>query len=194
MNHTYKVHTEETGKSMAIRLLIHYVGDFHQPLHCSSAVNDEFPKGDRGGNSFKLPASDQGELHAVWDSVALEFADSMANEYGIYGYATLPFSDDDWAAYGNIAQRYRDTYDIEDAVAKDLDVFQWAADDFKIAKEFLYKGIKQNEELPQNYIDGAKQIAEKQVLIGGLRLANLLKSLNLSAKSVEEELTPKFLF
>ena len=48
----------------------------------------EFPKGDRGGNSFKLPAEDQKELHAVWDSVSLEFANT--------GYANLPFSQQDW--------------------------------------------------------------------------------------------------
>ena len=88
MNHTYKVHTEEVGKSMAIRFLIHYVGDFQQPLHCTTLVNNEFPKGDRGGNSFKLPAEDQKELHAVWDSVSLEFANT--------GYANLPFSQQDW--------------------------------------------------------------------------------------------------
>lgn len=58
MNHTYKEHTEENGRSMAMRFLIHYVGDLHQPLHCSSRVNGDYPKGDRGGNSFKLPAAD----------------------------------------------------------------------------------------------------------------------------------------
>lgn len=63
----------------------------------------------------------------------------------------------------------------------------WAADDFKITKDFLYTAIKENELLPQSYIDEARKIAEKQVLIGGLRLANLLKSLNLSAKSIEQE-------
>lgn len=161
MNHTYKVHTEETGKSMAMRLLIHYVGDLHQPLHCASAVNDDFPKGDRGGNSFKLPASMQGELHAFWDSVALEFADSNSNEYGIYGYAKLPLSDNDWTNYGNIAQQYRDAYDIAESVAKDLDVFSWGADDYKIATEFLYKDIKQNEELPESYITKANEISER---------------------------------
>ena len=144
MNHTYKEHTEENGKSMAMRLLIHYVGDLHQPLHCSSRVNGQYPAGDRGGNSFRLPAADQKELHAFWDSVALEFADSNGNEYGIYGYAKLPFSASDWTNYGNIAQRYRDTYTVSDSVAKDLDVMNWAADDFKITHDFLYTGIKEN--------------------------------------------------
>ena len=54
---------------MAIRLLIHYVGDFHQPLHCATRVNKNYPKGDLGGNMFKLTGDDLGELHAVWDSI-----------------------------------------------------------------------------------------------------------------------------
>jgi hypothetical protein len=59
--------------SYATRLLIHYVGDVHQPLHCVSRVNKDYPAGDRGGNSFPLPThySDK-ELHAVWDSAIYE--------------------------------------------------------------------------------------------------------------------------
>jgi len=74
MSHTYKIHTEEEGASTAMRLLIHYVGDIHQPLHATSRVNHEYPEGDKGGNAFPLPAKDgANELHAVWDSVIYEF-------------------------------------------------------------------------------------------------------------------------
>jgi len=34
---------EEEVRSMALRLLIHYVGDVHQPLHAASRVNHEYP-------------------------------------------------------------------------------------------------------------------------------------------------------
>ena len=151
MNHTYKEHTDETGKSMAMRLLIHFVGDFHQPLHCGTRVNEEFPKGDRGGNDFKLTSEDQRELHAVWDSILLEYLD----------YAKLPFSDDDWTNLGEIAQRFRDTYTIDASVSENLNVFQWAADDYKIVSEFLYEGINQNETLPDSYREQGRTIAEK---------------------------------
>lgn len=61
---------------MAMRLLIHYVGDIHQPLHCTSRVDKNYPKGDRGGNLFPIPPEgDEGdikELHAAWDSVLFE--------------------------------------------------------------------------------------------------------------------------
>ncbi len=65
---------EARGRSYALRLLIHYLGDIHQPLHALSRVNPEFKAGDRGGNDFPLPSHySTKELHAVWDSVIYEF-------------------------------------------------------------------------------------------------------------------------
>ena len=66
-----KGHSEVDGLSTAMRLLLHYCGDIHQPLHATSRVNHEYPKGDRGGNSLPLPTKNgANELHAVWDSIA----------------------------------------------------------------------------------------------------------------------------
>jgi hypothetical protein len=65
-----KGHTEADGLSTAMRLLLHYAGDVHQPLHGTARVDDEFPAGDRGGNSFPLqPVDGAKNLHAAWDSV-----------------------------------------------------------------------------------------------------------------------------
>eukprot|EP00494_Astrolonche_serrata_P031297 UN31566 len=50
--HAYKGATENDNKSTALRLLIHYIGDLHQPLHAATRVDDAYPSGDRGGNSF----------------------------------------------------------------------------------------------------------------------------------------------
>lgn len=61
--------------SFALRLVIHYVGDIHQPLHTVSAVDDEYPKGDRGGNSewISPSVSGVGNLHSLWDSVIYQY-------------------------------------------------------------------------------------------------------------------------
>ena len=42
------------GESLNLRLLIHYVGDLHQPLHATSRYTESHPNGDRGGNDFHL--------------------------------------------------------------------------------------------------------------------------------------------
>lgn len=67
--------SEDELKSHALRLLIHYIGDIHQPLHASARVNSKYPKGDAGGNFVNLPPKDGAKnLHSVWDSVLYEFA------------------------------------------------------------------------------------------------------------------------
>lgn len=118
----YMEKNEENGLSIALRLLMHYSGDVHQPLHGSSRVNHEFEKGDYGGNTFRLKEQEGlAELHAVWDSMAYEHP----------GYASLPYSDADWEQQGKNAS---------DLVTKhaanlpynvtNLDFKQWAKESF----------------------------------------------------------------
>lgn len=65
---------ESMGLSYAMRLLIHFMGDIHQPLHCLTRINDDLPVGDKGGNAFKLPNHYSADnLHSVWDAVVYEF-------------------------------------------------------------------------------------------------------------------------
>lgn len=86
--------TEQEKESYALRLLIHYIGDIHQPLHATSRVNKNYPKGDAGGNFVSIPAKDGAKnLHSVWDSV-------------IYLYTAtphMPFNADGWNYLGNEA-------------------------------------------------------------------------------------------
>jgi hypothetical protein len=69
--HTLITTTDATVKGNALRYIIHFVGDVHQPLH--SLTN-----GDRGGNCFPItyygmpPQEDERRnwrpnLHAIWD-------------------------------------------------------------------------------------------------------------------------------
>ena len=70
----YSNNDEKLGLSQALRLLIHYVGDMHQPLHCLSRVNDEYPAGDKGGNLITLKNHYSADnLHSVWDAVVYEY-------------------------------------------------------------------------------------------------------------------------
>lgn len=87
MNRTYKEHTERNGMSTAMRFLIHYTGDVHQPLHATTRVDSKYPRGDFGGNTVPLPDKEgANELHAVWDSVIYQYT----------GYEDLPFADAEW--------------------------------------------------------------------------------------------------
>ena len=70
----YAKGNEELGLSVALRFLIHFVGDIHQPLHCLARIDDVYPAGDKGGNGFPVPNHYSADnLHSVWDSVIYEY-------------------------------------------------------------------------------------------------------------------------
>jgi hypothetical protein len=55
----------DNERAQALRFLVHFVGDIHQPLHASY-------RPDRGGNQFQVRYHGQGtNLHAIWDSRVL---------------------------------------------------------------------------------------------------------------------------
>jgi len=80
-----------------MRFLLHFIGDIHQPLHTTARVNDDYPKGDKGGNDFPLPNHYSAKnLHSVWDKVVYEFKYS----------APLPFTEESWESIGIISKEY----------------------------------------------------------------------------------------
>ena len=158
--------------------MIHYTGDIHQPLHATSRVDHEFPKGDRGGNSVSLPSrSGAKNLHSVWDSVVYAQTDDF----------DTPFSDSDWDKLGAYAADLVKTYPASSADLASLDPKVWANDSFAIANSFLYKGITVGTALTDEYVKQGEIDAKTQIVIGGTRLANLLISVY-GAKT--EEATP----
>lgn len=89
-----KTASADEAKSLALRLIIHYMGDLHQPLHLVSRYTKENPKGDKGGNLFELKNHYKAnELHAVFDNVLYLYHTSIKR----------PFSADGWNDFGMIA-------------------------------------------------------------------------------------------
>jgi hypothetical protein len=96
-------------RANALRFLVHFVGDIHQPLHVGR-------RADRGGNGILVTFFDQpSNLHAVWDSEIIdhrrlsfsELAEKLdhvsAEDVARLQAATLA----DWA---------RESYDLREAV------------------------------------------------------------------------------
>ena len=57
----------------------------------------------------------------------------------------------------------------------------WAKQSFEISESFVYANIKEGDDLPEDYLTKAQEIAERQIVLGGTRLANLLMSLKLDS-------------
>lgn len=95
---------EDNARSFALRLLIHYVGDVHQPLHATTLVTDDYPNGDAGGNFEHLPSiCGASNLHAVWDSTSYQYC----------GYPDLPLDSTDWTWYTETEQKIAGEYPVD---------------------------------------------------------------------------------
>lgn len=158
------------SKNEALRFLIHFVGDVHQPLHATARECEDHPNGDRGGNDFKIaPGSvfknSITNLHFVWDSGAGAFEDQvrplndqgqrMLARYADQAEAALPFAD----AKAMIAK----------ATPND-----WALESFELAKTAVYADIKEGQTPSEAYIKRAREVSLRRVALAGYRLADLL--------------------
>jgi len=166
---TSNVDDPDTAKSLALRLLIHYIGDVHQPLHAESRVDDEFPDGDRGGNDFPLSSSDPAEdyslnLHSLWDEVIKEFKKSP----------DLPFDSDSWSTLGDTAEDLKSSYNIDPSEVDLEDFIKWAKESFEIAESSAYVDIQEDDPVSDDYIATNRPLAEKQIVLAGMRLAHVM--------------------
>jgi len=178
IDHLYQGLGEADGLSTALRLLIHYVGDVHQPLHASTRVNKQYPKGDRGGNDFKIKTHlGVKELHAVWDDVFWEY----------FHHQATPFSAEDWAAQGKNVSIMVDKWPVDKEKAKNLDPMDWATESYEITTSFVYKGITENTTLPADYVSKGLDICEQRIVLAGNRLATLLQTLDLNVYLPKEK-------
>ncbi len=70
--------TTAWGQGLSMMMLIHLLGDLHQPLHAAQLWSNTFTKGDEGGNKFNITYSNErGDpytvLHPLYDDVGGEF-------------------------------------------------------------------------------------------------------------------------
>jgi len=155
------------GDGFNLRLLIHYVGDIHQPLHTVSRFAEDFPNGDMGGNLFMLAEKDGiNELHALWDSTIYEWDQDIPR----------PLSEEGWTQLGEISQKLREEHKLSDQdIVEDLKKGEkeWAQEGYEISTSFLYN-IEQNSLPSDEYVAEAQKIVHRRLALGGYRLAQVL--------------------
>jgi len=125
----------DLGDSFNLRLLIHYIGDIHQPLHATSRFTSKYPAGDRGGNSFTLTSkAGVSNLHSLWDSVLYEYSNDLVQ----------PLAASDWAYLGDesakLTKKYPESYFTNLYTAYTA----WDDESLAIAESFVYTGITEN--------------------------------------------------
>jgi hypothetical protein len=137
-------------KRMYLRLLIHIVGDIHQPLHVGREE-------DRGGNKIKVIWFGQPtNLHAVWDEKLIDMQQLSYTEYTKAINHTTPATIAKW---------------------QQAPIVSWLYESYKLANK-IYGDIKQpDQKLSYLYNYDYIETVNEQLLKGGVRLAGLLNQI-----------------
>ena len=164
-----RTHSEDEAKSLGLRLLIHFVGDVHQPLHNANRYTKDKPSGDKGGNDFMLKYHySANELHAVWDNVIYQYYKSVKR----------PFTADSFAQQGEIANELKDAFQFSTSEAHCADFGRMKTESHDIAIH-VYDGLKEGSDqvVPQSYIDKYAPIAKRRASLAGHRLAYIIENI-----------------
>jgi hypothetical protein len=134
-------------KAVAVKWLVHVIGDLHQPLHSGMAS-------DRGGNSVILPWFDKvTNLHAIWD-------DHMIDD------RKLSFTEQTDFLLPLITKEHRNK-----ASDKPVD---WVLETLAL-RDIVYSYPKKTTvKWEYDYMFKTKKILDEQLIKGGLRLAHTL--------------------
>ena len=133
----------------ALKFVVHFVGDVHQPLHAS---NDH----DRGGNDVTVTfMGRRTNLHAVWDSGIIEPA-VRGDEHGYAVRLTR-----------NITQAELSQWSQGEPIS-------WANESHDVATSAVYSELQHAAALPESYEGQALPIVNKQLQRAGVRLAKVL--------------------
>lgn len=168
-----KTSTDKNAQAQALRLIIHFVGDIHQPLHAATRVSSTNPEGDRGGNlvSIKILGANgklkTTNLHSFWDGGISSFPPTGPN-FRPPPLSTIPAAVAK-ATAGNPAT------DPELKLDDPFNFNAWADESFELAQSVTYKGLKTKPTAA--YKNRAVKVARKRVAWGGYRLAALLNAI-----------------
>lgn len=136
-------------KQMYLRLVIHIVGDIHQPMHTGHVS-------DRGGNDVKITWFNRPlNLHSLWDSELIEFQELSYTEYA--------------RAINFTTTAQRQAWQKED-------ISQWIFNSYQLANN-IYANTPQDAKLSYRYNFDYIDRLNQQLLKGGVHLAGLLNQI-----------------
>lgn len=137
-------------KALALKILVHVMGDLHQPMHMGHAT-------DLGGNRVKVKFfGRETNLHSIWDGSLLESAHK-------------------WS-YTEWQQQIDRATPGEQAAFVAGNVDDWAKETLAQAG-LAYRNTPAGANVSYNEIAAAAPVIELQLLRGGLRLAHVLNGI-----------------
>lgn len=132
----------------ALKFLVHFVGDVHQPFHTINRITDGKP--DHGGNDVNVTFfGEPWTLHAVWDDGLILRSKRTAEDYAYY------------LEHRVLAGRLSSEITNGDPVA-------WANDAHKLAQAAY---VDNNTVLAEDYFNRFIPVVDEQLALAGARLA-----------------------
>jgi len=138
------------AKEEALKFIVHFVADLHQPLHCA----DDH---DRGGNDVHVTFfGENANLHSVWDTLLIERIDPDPGHYA-----------------------NRLDADLTDSTIRAFEqgtVEDWALESHAVAQKVVYGVLPHGEtlDLRADYFQAAARATDLQLQKAGIRLAFIL--------------------
>jgi hypothetical protein len=165
-----KTSTDKDAQAQALRLIIHFVGDIHQPLHCSTRVDSAHTDGDRGGNLVSIMVgTKKTNLHSYWDGGIGSFPPTGPN------FAPPPLSEIGPAVTKAIRRNPATNPKIK--LNDPFNYSAWADESFELAQSTAYNGMANGVTPSATYNRKALEVARQRVAWGGYRLAALLNAI-----------------
>lgn len=138
-------------QATALKMLIHLVGDVHQPMHLGH-------RSDRGGNSWTLRYKNMNtNLHSLWDSKLVE---------GVHNWSYT-----EWQQQIDRATPAQSKEILTPGTPE-----KWGEESYKIATE-IYNTTPKDSNQSFDYDAKWAPVIEDQLLKGGLRLADILNAI-----------------
>ncbi len=158
--------SKESDRADALRFLLHFVGDVHQPLHAVARVTDALPEGDRGGNDFKFNEFELGgfqikSLHFLWDiggGLLAKVTRPLDSSSVIDELATRLIQENPRSSYGELG--------VTDPKA-------WSEESMLLAESVVY-GLPVQTRPGDRYLAMCQFVSGRRLALAGYRLADLL--------------------
>jgi hypothetical protein len=164
-------------KAMACAMVMHLVGDIHQPLHCATKyfISGHSLHSDAGGNKEDVlngpPGDAKFNLHAFWDSAYRASFDEVS------GDVVLDGTPDPFMRKATALRNGR----IPSPSELEPDFDAWARESNAIARDFVYRELTATESkkycrLSSGYVAKANTLARHRLVLAAWRLATLLNN------------------
>lgn len=136
-------------KAFNLKMLIHFIGDLHQPLHCGRGA-------DKGGNDIKVKWFRKNtNLHRVWDSDIINF---------------------NKMSYSELAETMKRSPYIDKEEIEKGNVISWYNESKKLSK-VVYASVEPDENLTYGYNYKYFPVLKERLNYAGIRLAKVLNEI-----------------